>query len=379
MKSPIFAMVAGELSGDTLGADLIIELQHRFPDARFIGIGGPKMQALGFESLFEMERLSVMGFFEVLKRLPELLKIRKKLIQILSEASPAVFIGIDAPDFNFTVEKELKQRGIKTVHYVGPSVWAWREKRLLKIKEYVDGILTLFPFEAPIYKRYSIPQAFVGHPLAKQKIIDFDRDGFCKKLGLSNLKTITAVLPGSRISELETMLPLYLQSIALLSAKFPEMQFIIPAANQRIYDFIYEKSTLYPELKIHIILGESSKVLLCADQAIITSGTATLEAALMGCPMVIAIKVHPVSFWIMKKLATTEFVGLPNILAGRKVVTELIQEQATVENIVSELSRLVTDQELRSNLETVFIEQYDQLNQESSRLAADAITKWAHL
>ena len=376
-QTPVFALVAGETSGDLLGAEMIAELKSRHPDAIFVGIGGEKMQAQGLESWFDMEQLSVMGFFEVLKRLRSLLKLRKSLIERLLALRPDVFIGIDAPDFNFTVERQLKAVGITTVHYVGPSVWAWREKRLLKIKHCVDGVLTLFPFEAPIYEKYAIPQACVGHPLAQKVPEQLDKNHAKQSLGFEAQTPITALLPGSRRAEIEAMLALYLQVAQQLQTMHPSMQFIIPAANQKasvLIESIVQRSDT--SLKIHLLQGQSSEVLQAADQALVTSGTATLEAALNRCPLVLAIKVHPISYWIMKRLATTQWVGLPNILAGREIVKELIQDQATVENLTDAMAEIMQPSPRRLEQLSAFEQQYQQLHQPSSKLAADAIMQW---
>ncbi|NPA71908.1 MAG: lipid-A-disaccharide synthase [Gammaproteobacteria bacterium] len=373
-------MVAGEASGDTLGADLIKTLQARYPNARFVGIGGPKMKALGFNSWFAMEKLSVMGLFEVLKHLPELLKLRRNLIKILLAFKPDVFIGIDAPDFNFKVESVLKSKGITTVHYVGPSVWAWRESRLKKIKQSVDGVLVLFPFEPKYYHRYDIPVKFVGHPLANQFPETPNTQQARQDLGLNGLDFVTAILPGSRMSEIDKMADIYIQAAKLVSDIYPLMNFVIPCVHERARIRIQQSVTQFGQgVKIHLYDGLSRTVLEACDQALVTSGTATLESALMKKPLVLAIKLHPVSYWIMKHLATTEWFGLPNILADKPLVTELIQDQATPQRIAVQLGRLIVDTKLRERQVLAFNEQYHALKQNASELAADAIADWAKL
>ncbi len=370
-------MVAGEASGDNLGADLIKSLQKRYPEAVFVGIGGPKMQALGFTSWFPMEQLSVMGFFEVLKHLPSLLKIRKQLISRLLELRPDVFIGIDAPDFNFKVEYLLKQNGVKSIHYVGPSVWAWREKRLNKIKHYVDGVLVLFPFEPDYYHRYDIPVKFVGHPLANQFPEKPDAESAKSELGLSADARVTAILPGSRMSEIEHMADLYIQAAKKLYEVYPDMVFVIPCVHKRAKERIQHSVQNYaPEINIKLLDGRSRLALEACDQALVTSGTATLECALMKRPLVLAIKVHPISYWIMKRLATTQWIGLPNILANESLVKELIQEEATVEKIALSMGKLIADPALRKKQISAFEKQYFELKQDASELAADAIEQW---
>lgn len=380
MQAPIIAMLAGEASGDTLGADLIISLKKRYPQARFVGVGGPKMCSLGFESWIPMEKLSVMGFFEVLKHLRELLKIRKHLIQTLLELKPDVFIGIDAPDFNFKVESTLKKQGIKTVHYVGPSVWAWREQRLQKIRAAVDGVLVLFPFEPDYYHRYQIPVKFVGHPLAHKFPEKPDSAKARAMLGLPFNNNITAILPGSRMSEVEAMADLYIQAAKKLHEIYPQMIFTVPCVHERARQRIQAAVDHYaPNVDIRLFNQQSRTVLEACDQVIVTSGTATLECALMKRPMVLAIKVHPITYWIMRRLSTTQWVGLPNILAGKTVVTELIQADATADKIALNLGRLVLDKGARAKQIKEFELQYQSLKQDASELAADAVQKWAGL
>lgn len=376
-KNYVFALVAGETSGDTLGADLISELKRRYPNARFVGIGGPKMQALGFESWYPMETLSVMGFFEVLKSLRPLLKLRKQLIARLIDLKPDMFIGIDAPDFNFTVEKHLKRQHIPTVHYVGPSVWAWRESRLNKIKECVSGVLVLFPFEPDYYHRYQIPVAYVGHPLAKSRPETLDKSAAKKILKLGSSRDYTGVLVGSRSSEIDQMAPVYLQVAAKLSADDPQRRFLFPAVNEKAKQKILEFHQQYaPELKIEVITGQPGLCLQACDQALVTSGTASLECTIYQLPMVIAIKVHSVSYWIMKRLARTQWIGLPNILAQQSLVTECIQQDANVETIYTEMKKVFEDKSLRQKQIRAFEKQYQSLNMPSASLAADALAEW---
>ncbi|MBN2865512.1 MAG: lipid-A-disaccharide synthase [Thiotrichales bacterium] len=373
-------MVAGESSGDTLGVDLLLSLKQRYPNARFVGIGGPKMVSQGFETWVPMEKLSVMGFFEVLKHLRELLKIRKQLISDLLALRPDVFIGIDAPDFNFKVESILKEQGIKTVHYVGPSVWAWREKRLQKIRSAVDGVLVLFPFEPDYYHRYNIPVKFVGHPLAHQFPDHPDSAKARAVLSLPLNSPITAILPGSRMSEIEAMADIYMQAASKLHEIYPNMIFIVPCVHDKAKLRIQAAVERFAsKLDVRLFEQKSREVLEACDQVIVTSGTATLECALMKRPMVLAIKVHPISYWIMKRLATTQWIGLPNILAGKTIVTELIQENATPDKIALSLGRLVVDKANRTKQITAFEQQHQSLKQNASELAADAIQKWAGL
>jgi len=371
-------MVAGESSGDLLGADLIKTLKIDYPNAIFVGIGGEKMQAEGFQTWFPMEKLSVMGIFEVLKHLPELLRIRKELIRRLITLKPDVFIGIDAPDFNFKVEQKLKEKKITAIHYVGPSVWAWRENRLLKIKKQIDGMLVLFPFEEPYYHKHKIPVKFVGHPLANQ----ISEEDFTKKarlkLGINESASVTGLMPGSRMSEVEQMIDLYIQSALKIKEKFPDMVFLIPCINNKIKDrvgqSILEQANNEPSFKV--FLKQTDLIIEASDQLLVTSGTATLEVALHGKPLVLAIKVHWFSYWLMKKLATTQWIGLPNILAQKELVPELIQEQATIGNLSKAMLNIIKNSGERDKQIEAFRKQHKILKQDASKLASEAIIKW---
>lgn len=377
---PVIALVAGETSGDLLGADLIRGLKARFPNARFVGIGGQQMQQEDLESWFPMEQLSVMGFFEVLKHLIPLLRLRKQLINRLLALRPDVFIGIDAPDFNFYVERKLKQAGIKTVHYVGPSVWAWREKRLVKIKQSVDGMLVLFPFEPPIYHRYQIPVCYVGHPMANQVPLHPNKIQARTQLKLDESILLTALLPGSRMGEVERMADVYIQAANHLQLIYPQMEFIIPCVHQTARDRIEQAIARFgSRLRVHLIDGQAPLVLEACDQAVVTSGTATLQTALMLRPMVIAIKVHPISYWIMKRLALSKWIGLPNILAQQDLIPELIQEEATPAKLALALGRIISDVKRQNKQVTTFSEQRELLRQDTANIAAQAIIDWAEL
>lgn len=380
VEKPVFAMIAGEASGDLLAAELIKSLKLRYSDAKFVGIGGPKMIAEGFESFYPMEKLSVMGVSEVIKHLPELLKIRKDIIRTFLELKPNVFIGIDAPDFNFKVEETLKKSGITSIHYVGPSVWAWREKRLNKIKHQVDGVLVLFPFETPYYDKYDIPVKFVGHPLANQIPEASDMQEARNTLRLPFDANITGLMPGSRMSEINMMAEVYVKAAVILSKIYPDMIFIVPCVHDKAKQRIQEAVDKYgKKLNIHLFDRQSDEVITASNQLIVTSGTATLEVALHKKPLVLAIKLHQISYWIMKSLATTQWIGLPNILAQRSIVPELIQQDATPEKIAHALGVLISTPELRQQQIEAFEQQYKQLKQNASELAADAIESWAGL
>lgn len=379
MAAPLqIALVAGEPSGDALGADLIQALKQQYPQAQFVGIGGPAMQAAGLQSWYPMETLSVMGFWDVLKRLPELLSLRTQLIKRLKRAPPHLFIGIDAPDFNFAVERALKTAGVPVIHYVGPSVWAWREKRLEKIRHWVDGVLLLFPFEPPLYKKYRIPAAFVGHPLAWKIPLDPDRPAARHTLGVPEQVSLTALLPGSRMGEITRIWPEYLRTVRLLLELYPDMQFVVPTVHARAHAYLSE--TLHNEkLPVELVRGQASTVLQAADQALVFSGTATLEAALCKCPMVITGKVHPLTYWLAKRLVKTRWVGLPNVLAGREIVPELLQDAARAERLAPELGKLVVDELMRRKQLDAFTDMHQQLRQPAGERAVEAMQQWGVL
>ncbi len=378
MHRPLtIALVAGEISGDQLGAELIAALKAVYPEARFVGIGGEKMQAQGLESWYDMAQLSVMGFGEVIRHLPRLLKLRKALIQQLLLLQPDLFIGVDAPDFNLTVEGALKDKGIPTVHYVGPSVWAWREKRLLKIKEKVNGVLLLFPFEPPLYAKYEIPAAFVGHPLARHIPFRPERQQARQKLGLEESTQVTALLPGSRTGEVSRILPEFFKMIPLVLDVHPGMQFLLPTANAQIDHYAKTALADWPErLPVEVISQGMGDVLQAADQAVVFSGTATLETALYKCPMLITAKVHPLTYWIAKRLVTTQWVGLPNVLADKEIVPELIQGEARASRLAVKLGQLVLDQRQRQRQLEAFEVMHHQLAQPGGERAIAAMREW---
>jgi lipid-A-disaccharide synthase len=371
-------MVAGESSGDLLGGDLIKSLKKHYPHASFVGIGGERMQTEGFNSWYPMEKLSIMGIFEVLKHLFELLKLRKNLINKLIALKPDVFIGIDAPDFNFKVEQSLKEQGITAIHYVGPSVWAWRENRLKKIKTQIDGMLVLFPFEEKYYHKYNIPVKFVGHPLANQiSGEDYTQDAR-EKLNLDANAMVTGLMPGSRCSEVNQMIDLYVQTALNIKNKFPAMVFLIPCINKKIKLRVEQSLQEFAnnDKSFKVFLKQAELIIEASNQVLVTSGTATLEVALHAKPLVLAIKVHPISYWLMKKLATTKWIGLPNILAQKELVSELIQQNATVSNLTDKMLEIITDNKKRNIQIIAFKNQHKMLKQNASRLAAEAIISW---
>lgn len=341
MSRPLrIALVAGEASGDILGSGLMQALRERHPDVEFIGVGGPRMEALGLRSMFAMERLSVMGLVEVLGRLPELLRRRKHLIADLIEARPDVFIGIDAPDFNLTVELRLRRAGIRTVHYVSPSVWAWRQKRVLKIRDGCDLMLTLFPFEAQFYAEHQVPVRFVGHPLADAIPLQADRAQARHELGLPEEGAVVALMPGSRGGEVSRLGPLFLDAAERLRTLRPGVHFVMPCANPERRAQL-EQLLANRDLPLTLLDGRSHDALAACDAVLIASGTATLEALLFKRPMVVAYRVAGLTYRILKRLVKSPYVSLPNLLAERLLVPELLQDAATPDALAQTLAPLI--------------------------------------
>ncbi|WP_065242519.1 lipid-A-disaccharide synthase [Pseudomonas sp. EpS/L25] len=364
------ALVAGEASGDLLGAGLMQALRAQHPHIEFMGVGGPRMEAEGLVSEFPMERLAVMGLVEVLGRLRELLGRRKALIAQLLAARPDVFIGIDAPDFVLEIEAQLHGAGIPAVHYVSPSVWAWRQKRVLKIRDGCDLMLTLFPFEARFYEEQRVPVRFVGHPLADTIPFDSDRRAARQSLGLPEEGKVIALLPGSRGGEVGRLGALFLDAAALLLAKRPDVRFVLPCANAARRAQVEQLLEGRPPLPLLLTDGRSHEVLAACDGVLIASGTATLETLLFKRPMVVAYRVAPLTYLILKQLVKSPYISLPNLLAGRKLVPELIQHEATPEHLVAELLPLLERPEQQTDS---FAAIHHSLRRDASVQAASAV------
>lgn len=375
---PHIGIVVGEASGDILGAALMVELRRHFPTAEFSGIGGPRMLAQGFHSYFPQDRLAVMGLVEPLKRLPELLRIRKFLREHFIQNPPAVFIGIDSPDFTIPLEESLKQKGIKTAHYVSPSVWAWRQKRIFKIARSVDLMLTLFPFEARFYEEHQVPVEFVGHHLADSIPEHTDKISARKNLGLPEEGRIVALLPGSRSGEVERMAELFLRTAVFCIEQDPSLQFVIPAANSDRYRQLHIEMTDYVDFPIHLLNGHSQEAMAAADVVLVASGTVTLEAMLLKKPMVVAYKMAPLTYKILSWLVKTPFVSLPNLLAQKMLVPELLQDKATPENLSAAVMNYFENPEQAQTLTGIFAEMHNLLKQNASARAADAIANLIH-
>jgi lipid-A-disaccharide synthase len=366
-SSPLVALIAGEQSGDILGAGLMSALRQRYPDVRFIGVGGSLMAEQGLESFFPMERLSVMGITEVLGRLPELFRLRRQLVDFLLEKKPDVCIGIDAPDFNLPIERRLREAGIRTTHYVSPSVWAWRKGRVKGIRASVDLMLALLPFEAQFYRDHDVPVEFVGHPLADRIPLRMDVPLLRTQLGLPAQGTIISVLPGSRGGEVSALWPTFLKVIDQLAIRRPTLHFVVPAANPARRQQIDGALGDQPRPYLTIIDGQSREAMAASDLVLLASGTATLEALLVKRPMVIAYRVGWITYWIARSLAVTDTVGLPNLLAGQTVVPEVIQGDMTADNLIAELEKWLDAPQRAAAL----VERFDAIHQQLSRNASE--------
>lgn len=372
MQRPLrIALLAGEPSGDVLGGSLLEALKARYPDAEFGGIGGQYMKAQGFNSWFEMETLSVMGLVEVLKRLPALLRLRKDLVARMLEWQPDVFIGIDAPDFNLGVEARLKEQGIKTVHYVSPSVWAWRQKRIFKIDAATDLVLALLPFEKQFYDKHQVACEFVGHTLADEIPLHTPKGGARGELGIDEEAEVVAILPGSRGGEVARLGETFSQAAQLLRQKKPDVQFVIPAANQARYAQITELLQQFPELKVTLTQGNARAAMAASDAILLASGTVALEAMLVKRPMVVAYRLNTLTFAIVSRLAKVNYVSLPNLLADAPLVPEVLQDEMTPERLADELAKQLEQDS--SALMHKFEQLHEQIRLDASVRAADYI------
>jgi len=373
------ALVAGESSGDALGAGLISELRKRFPDAEFAGIGGDAMRAAGCDTWFDAGELSVMGLAEVLRHLPRLLKLRRALRERVLAWKPEVFIGIDAPDFNLGVERWLKQRDVRTVHYVSPSVWAWREKRAQKIGASADMVLCLFPMEPPIYARHGIDARFVGHPMADEMPMEPDQATARETLGLHAYTPVLAVLPGSRLGEIERLAQTFLEAARSVAASVPHLQIVVPAASadcrRALEPLVAQLADLSPPPKL--IDGQAREAMVAADVVLLASGTATLETMLAKRPMVVGYKVAPWTYRIVKAfgMLKVERYALPNVLAGADLAPELMQDECTAPNLAAAVSNLFQHPEIVGALQPQYRELHEALRQDASARAADAIAR----
>lgn len=367
-------MIAGEASGDILGAGLIRALRRRYPDARFVGIGGDEMIAEGFHSLVPMERLSVMGLVEVLGRIRELFQIRRRLLDYLLDNRPDVVIGIDSPDFTLAVERRCREAGIATVHYVSPSVWAWRQSRIHTIARSVDLMLTLFPFEARFYEEHDVPVAFVGHPLADRVPMMPDPASARSTLGLVPDAPVLAVLPGSRAGEVARLGGLFLDTARWLQDRQSDLQLVIPCVNRererQIRALVAQRAV---QLPVTIVRGQSRRVMAAADVVLLASGTATLEAMLLKKPMVVGYRLSAISYRLLSRLVSVPHVALPNLLAGESLVPERLQDEATPETLGADVLHWLRDDAGRERLVARFTELHRTLRRDADERAAEAV------
>ncbi len=372
-------IVVGEASGDVLGSALLEELNQRFPQLESVGIGGPLMLEHGFDAWYSMGELSVMGYVEVIRSLPRLLAIRSALIKRIVSYEPDLVVGIDAPDFNLSLERSVRKGGIPVVHLVSPAIWAWRYERIHKIRDSVDRILVLFPFEEKIYEKEGIPVSYVGHPLADQIEVNVDRLSHRDKLGLSPNQKIVALLPGSRRSELKQHLGLMSDAAAMIKARYPEVHFLIPLRNENAVTFARKylsECGKYLNRDIRFTAGNTQNILKAADLAIIASGTATLEALLCECPMVVTYRVSKLTAWLMRRRANTKFVSLPNIISDEMLVDEFIQEKARPNLLADAVISLFSRPEKLRSLRARFQEIKKMLRVGSARRSVDVIQKF---
>ncbi len=368
-------ILAGESSGDILGAGLMQALRERVADVRFEGIGGPLMEAQGLKSEVPMERLSVMGLVEPLRRLPELLAIRRRVVQHFLATPPDVFIGIDSPDFTIGIEEQLRARGIKTVHYVSPSVWAWRQGRIRKIVRAVDLMLTLFPFEAAFYRNHPLRVECVGHPLADLIPLQPDRRAAREALGLPQQAKVLAVLPGSRLSEVQRLAAVFLAAATRLLQPQPDLVILLPcatAAGRLFVQGLPEAHSLLATGQLRISLGDSREVMTAADAVLLASGTATLEALLLKLPMLVCYRMAPLSYAIISRLLKVSFFSLPNLLAGDALVEELVQQQVQAPVLADKLQALLADGASEA-LQQRYLALHQELRRDASRRAAAAV------
>lgn len=376
------ALVAGESSGDLLGAGLVERLKQRWPDAEFVGIGGEAMRAAGVDTWFDASELAVMGLSEVLRHLPRLLRLRRELRQRVLAWRPDVFIGIDAPDFNLGVEKWLKQRSVRTVHYVSPSVWAWREKRAARIGHSADRVLCLFPMEPEIYARHGVDARFVGHPLADEMSLRPDRGEARAALGIDPLPPLLALLPGSRVGEIERLAADFLAAAARVLAAEPTLQIAVPMANQQAHEAFKRVFAAHPDRDalapaLREIVGHARTLMVASDVILLASGTATLEAMLAKRPMVVGYKVAPLTYRLVKGLGMlkVDHYALPNVLAGEAVVPELMQHDCTPQNLAEATLRWLRDPAAADALQPRFLAIHESLRCDASTRAAAAVVE----
>ncbi|HIF9096865.1 TPA: lipid-A-disaccharide synthase [Photobacterium damselae] len=375
MTKPLrIGIVAGEISGDILGAGFIEAVKAQYPDAEFIGVAGPRMQAAGCQALFDMEELAVMGIVEVLGRLPRLFKIKAELVRYFTDNPPDVFVGIDAPDFNLRLERDLKDHGIKTVHYVSPSVWAWRQKRIFKIEKATNLVLAFLPFEKAFYDKFNVPCEFIGHTMADAIPLETDKLAARQLLNLDPNQRYLAVLPGSRGGEMELIAPPFIETCRLLKQQHPDLGFVVALVNQkRREQFEQAWQSIAPELDFVLVDDTARNVMIASDAVLLASGTVALECMLVKRPMVVGYKVKPLTAWLAKRMLKTKYVSLPNILADKELVPELLQEECEPAKLAEQVNRFLAQD--NSDLIAEFNQMHQWIRCDADKQAAQAVLK----
>ncbi|MDC4167393.1 lipid-A-disaccharide synthase [Photobacterium damselae] len=375
MTKPLrIGIVAGEISGDILGAGFIEAIKAQYPDAEFVGVAGPRMQAAGCQALFDMEELAVMGIVEVLGRLPRLFKIKAELVRYFTDNPPDVFVGIDAPDFNLRLERELKDHGIKTVHYVSPSVWAWRQKRIFKIEKATNLVLAFLPFEKAFYDKFNVPCEFIGHTMADAIPLETDKLAARQLLNLDPNQRYLAVLPGSRGGEMELIAPPFIETCRLLKQQHSDLGFVVALVNQkRREQFEQAWQSIAPELDFVLVDDTARNVMIASDAVLLASGTVALECMLVKRPMVVGYKVKPLTAWLAKRMLKTKYVSLPNILADKELVPELLQEECEPAKLAEQVNRFLAQD--NSDLIAEFNQMHQWIRCDADKQAAQAVLK----
>jgi lipid-A-disaccharide synthase len=374
-----FALAAGEASGDQLGAGLVAALRARYPDAEFAGIGGDAMRSAGFDSWHDASELAVMGLSEVVAHLPRLLRMRSALASRLLAWQPDVFVGIDAPDFNLGLERSLKRRGLRTVHYVSPSIWAWRQGRAARIARSADRVLCLFPMEPAIYARHGVDARFVGHPMADAMSLDPDQGAAQERLGLHAGRPVLAVLPGSRLGEIRRLGAIFLDAARRVAAETAGLQIVVPAANPACREALARllEAAPFAGTTAHLIDGQARDAMVASDAVLLASGTATLEALLAKRPMVVGYRIAPLTHAIVQGfgMLKVRHYALPNVLAGEPLVPELMQDQCTAENLAAAILPRLQDPSIGEALQARFRDIHLALRQDASNRAAESIVQ----
>lgn len=374
----VIGIVAGEASGDLLASHLMAALKLARPDLQFVGIGGPKMQSVGMQVLFPMEKLAVFGYVEVLRHYREISGIRSKLRKHFLANRPALFIGVDAPDFNLGLERTLKGHGIPAIHYVSPSIWAWRGERINKIKRAVSHMLALFPHEPKLYRDAGVKVDYVGHPLADMLPETPDRERMREMMRIPLQAKVFAFLPGSRQSEVKQLAKLYVETAKLVLKEIPDAHFLVPLVSRETR-MLFEQAMYDCQgegLPFSLLFGHAQDAMMAADMVLVASGTATLECALLKRPMVITYRLNGLTWWLMKRKAYLPYFGLPNVLCGRFVVPELMQDDATPENLAQALLNLLNDQDAVAELDATFHELHRTLRQNTAKKAAEVVLSY---